>query len=137
VPKPNWPTLEPEDQLRAPFNALLEDLVELLDWPRSDVVAVGESAQADLKTRPDFAVTLRNALVGHVELKAPGKGADPNKFKDPHDRDQWKRLRSLPNLMYCDGNEFSLWQYGERATNRSKERQGPGRSERQALSPAP
>ena len=106
---------QPEDQLRTPFNTLLADLAELLGWPRSDVVAVGESSQADLKTRPDFAVTFRNTLVGHVELKAPGKGADPSKFKDAHDKDQWRRLRSLPNLMYSDGNEFSLWRYGERA----------------------
>jgi hypothetical protein len=74
---------QPEDQLRTSFNTLLADLVELLDWSRSEVVAVGESSQADLKTRPDFAVTFRNTLVGHVELKAPGKGADPNKFNPP------------------------------------------------------
>jgi hypothetical protein len=67
----------------------------------------------NLKTRPDYAIALRNALVGFVELKAPGKGADPRKFKDPHDREQWQKLRSLPNLMYTDGNAFSLWQNGE------------------------
>jgi hypothetical protein len=51
--------------------------------------------------------------VGFVELKAPGKGADPRKFKDPHDKAQWEKLRSLPNLIYSDGNAFSLWQNGE------------------------
>jgi Type ISP C-terminal specificity domain/N-6 DNA Methylase len=90
-------------------------------WPNSPtfnpgaVVAVGESSHRELKTRPDYAVTVQNALVGFVELKAPGKGADPRKFKDPHDRDQWEKLRSLPNLMYTDGNTFSLWQDGELA----------------------
>ena len=79
------------------------------------VEAVGESSVASLKTRPDYAVTVKNALVGFVELKAPGKGADPRKFKDPHDKDQWERLRSLPNLLYTDGNSFSLWQNGELA----------------------
>ena len=102
-----------EDQLRTPFNTLLGDMVELLNWRRVDVAAVGESSLVDLKIRPDYAVTFGGALVGHVELKAPGKGADPNKFKDRHDKEQWKRLRSLPNLMYSDGNEFSLWRYGE------------------------
>jgi hypothetical protein len=92
---------QPEDQLRAPFEGLLSD------------IAVGESSVADLKTRPDYAVTVKNALVGFVELKAPGKGADPRKFKDPHDKTQWDRLRSLPNLIYTDGNSFSLWQNGE------------------------
>jgi hypothetical protein len=63
--------------------------------------------------RPDYSVTVHNALVGFVELKAPGKGADPRKFKDPHDKAQWEKLRSLPNLLYTDANAFSLWQNGE------------------------
>ena len=106
---------QPEDQLRSPFEALLSDMAELASLPRSVVKAVGESAVASLKTRPDYAVTVRDALIGFVELKAPGKGADPRRFKDPHDRDQWERLRSLPNLLYTDGNSFSLWQNGELA----------------------
>ena len=104
---------QPEDQLRAPFESLLADLAELSRLPRSAVAAVGESSVSDLKTRPDYAITVHNALVGFVELKAPGKGADPRKFKDPHDKAQWDRLRSLPNLIYTDGNAFSLWQNGE------------------------
>jgi hypothetical protein len=103
----------PEDQLRAPFEHLLADLAELVRLPRSSVTAVGESSIGDLKTRPDYAVAVHNALVGFVELKAPGKGADPRKFKDPHDKAQWERLRSLPNLIYTDGNAFSLWRNGE------------------------
>ncbi len=104
---------EPEDQLRAPFETLLADLAELSNIPRGKVTAVGESSLSDLKTRPDYAVTVHHALVGFVELKAPGKGADPRKFKDPHDKEQWAKLHSLPNLLYSDGNAFSLWQDGE------------------------
>ena len=37
----------------------------------SAVAAVGESSVSDLKTRPDFAVTVNNALVGFIELEAP------------------------------------------------------------------
>lgn len=106
-------TGEPEDQLRAPFERLLEDMAELTGIPRSKVAAVGESSLAALKTRPDYAVTVHNALIGFVELKAPGKGADPRRFKDAHDKKQWEKLRSLPNLLYTDGNSFSLWQDGE------------------------
>jgi hypothetical protein len=106
-------TGQPEDQLRAPFEQLLKQLGELCHFPQGTIVAVGESSVSDLKTRPDYAVTVRDALAGFVELKAPGKGADPRKFKDPHDKDQWLRLRSLPNLIYTDGNAFSLWQNGE------------------------
>jgi hypothetical protein len=106
-------TGQPEDQLRAPFEHLLADLAELSLITKSRVAAVGESSIGDLKTRPDYAITVHNALVGFVELKAPGKGADPRKFKDPHDKAQWDKLRSLPNLMYTDGNAFSVWQDGE------------------------
>ncbi|MBI1292681.1 N-6 DNA methylase [bacterium] len=104
---------EPEDQLRAPFEGLLSDLAELVNLPRQKVVAVGEARISDLKIRPDYAVNVHGALVGHVELKAPGKGADPRKFRDPHDKAQWHKLSSLPNLIYSDGNEFSLWRDGE------------------------
>ncbi len=54
-------------------------------------------------------MTVRNALVGFIEVKAPGKGANPKAFRDKHDKTQWERLKSLPNLMYTDGNNFSLW----------------------------
>jgi Type ISP C-terminal specificity domain/N-6 DNA Methylase len=101
----------PEDQLRSPFEGLLEDIAVFCHY--NDVKTVGEVNQSELKTRPDYAVTANGALVGFVELKAPGKGADPRKFKDPHDKDQWERLRSLPNLIYTDGNSFSLWRNGD------------------------
>jgi Type ISP C-terminal specificity domain/N-6 DNA Methylase len=104
---------EPEDQLRAPFEALLADVVTILGFGASKIVAVGESKVTDLKTRPDYAITRMNALVGFIELKAPGKGADPRVFKDEHDKKQWAKLRSLPNLIFTDGNSFSLWRSGE------------------------
>ena len=103
---------EPEDQLRAPLEHLLVDLAELCGLPRSAVAAVGESSLSDLKTRPDYAITVRNALVGYIEVKAPGKGADPRRFRDRRDKEQWDKLQSLPNLLYTDGNEFSLWRSG-------------------------
>src|SRR5437660_11101360 len=86
-------TGQPEDQLRAPLEQLLADFAELSHLKNTDVVAVGESSIAELRTRPDYAVTVQQGLVGHIELKAPGKGADPRRFKDPHDKAQWERLR--------------------------------------------
>lgn len=106
-------TGQPEDQIRAPFEQLLLDIAILSGFPTESVVAVGESSVSHLKTRPDYAVTVQKALVGFVELKAPGKGSDPRKFTDLHDKEQWKRLSSLPNLIYSDGNGFSLWQDGK------------------------
>ena len=105
-------TGEPEDQLRAPLVRLFGDLAELCGLKREWLAAVGESSLSTLKTRPDFAVTLRNVLVGFVEVKAPGKSADPRRYKG-HDKEQWEKLQSLPNLLYTDGNSFSLWQNGE------------------------
>jgi Type ISP C-terminal specificity domain/N-6 DNA Methylase len=104
---------QPEDQLRAPFEQLIEDVASICKFRSGAVVAVGESAQKQLKTRPDYSITVDKVLVGFVELKAPGKGANPARFKDPHDKEQWERLCSLPNLLYCDGNSFGLWQDGK------------------------
>ena len=103
----------PEDQLRAPLESLIGRLAELTGLPPGTVVAVGETSLADLKTRPDYAVTRRNALIGFIEVKAPGKGADPRRFQDKHDKEQWAKLQTLPNLIYTDGNAFSLWRSGE------------------------
>jgi hypothetical protein len=105
-------TGEPEDQLRAPLEALFADLTELCGLPRAALAAVGESSLADLKTRPDYAITLRNLLIGFVEVKSPGKGADPRRYKG-HDKEQWEKFQSLPNLLYTNGNAFSLWRNGE------------------------
>ncbi|RJF65056.1 type ISP restriction/modification enzyme [Rhodopseudomonas palustris] len=102
----------PEDQLRAPLERLLHALAELGGLPPTALGLVGETALGDLKIRPDYAVTLHNALIGFIELKAPGKGADPRRFSDPHDKAQWDKLKSLPNLLYTDGNSFSLWRDG-------------------------
>jgi len=63
--------------------------------------------------RPDYAVSVRNALAGFIEVKAPGKGFDPRRFTDEHDKKQWQKLKTLPNLIYTDGNGFTLWQDGE------------------------
>ena len=103
----------PEDQLRAPLETLIADLATLALFKPGDVVAIGEASLTALKTRPDYAVRAKNALVGFIEVKAPGKGADPRKFKDEHDRVQWDKLKSLPNLVYTDGNAFSLWRDGK------------------------
>jgi len=103
----------PEDQLRGPLDKLMRDLAELAGLPAGSVHLIGETTLSDIKTRPDFAVIVSKALVGFIEVKAPGKGADPRKFSDPHDKDQWDKLKSLPNLLYTDGNAFSLWRDGK------------------------
>ncbi|MEI9849620.1 MAG: hypothetical protein WDN24_00800 [Sphingomonas sp.] len=103
---------QPEDQLRGPLERLFEALAAEA-VPAADMVMVGESSLADLRTRPDYSVTVNMALMGFVEVKAPGKGADPRRWKAGHDKEQWERLKALPNLLYTDGNAFSLWRNGE------------------------
>ena len=83
-------------------------MADLLLFGPGKVVAVGETTLSLLKTRPDYAVKIADVLAGYVEVKAPGKGADPRRFKDDHDRAQWDKLKSLPNILYTDGNGFSL-----------------------------
>ncbi|MGH6970444.1 MAG: type ISP restriction/modification enzyme, partial [Caulobacteraceae bacterium] len=106
---------EPEDQLRAPLDVLVKALAPLSGLAGHDIQLVGETRLSDLMVRPDFAVTRKGALIGFIEVKAPGKGADPTRFRGKHDKEQWEKLKALPNVIYTDGNAFSLWRDGERA----------------------
>lgn len=100
---------EPEDQIRAPFENLIQSTGHSLGLA---VVPIGETTLADNLGRPDYGITVGGILCGHVELKAPGKGSDPLRFKG-HDKRQWERFRSLPNLLYTDGIQWSLFRSGE------------------------
>ncbi len=100
---------EPEDQLRGPFDNFMSQVARALQWK---IVCTGETKLRNRLGRPDYAVHLNGLLTGYVELKAPGVGANPKRFSG-HNREQWKRFRSIPNLLYCDGNEWALYRYGE------------------------
>jgi hypothetical protein len=76
----------PEDQLRAPLERLFRELAELDDLAPGGLSLIGETTLSNLQTRPDYAVSVSNALVGFIEVKAPGKGCDPRKFADLHDK---------------------------------------------------
>jgi hypothetical protein len=98
--------------------ALLADLVpdlvkgvgELLNRPGIDLL--GQAYEGDLG-RPDFSVKDGLLLLGHVETKPPGAGADTRRFRG-HNRRQWNRFSRLPNVLYCDGTDFALYRSGER-----------------------
>jgi len=66
---------QPEDQLRAPLETLVKELAEAVGQPASMTRLVGETKHAETGSRPDYSVTVNNALTGFIELKAPGKGA--------------------------------------------------------------
>ena len=103
---------QPEDQLKAHVGQLLRSVGALdgleVNW-RTEVQA------DDVDGRPDLGITVDNLLTGHVELKRPGTGARPEYFKG-HDKDQWQRFQALPNLMYTDGSEWSLYRSGSPIT---------------------
>lgn len=104
---------EPEEQLRAPFETLLGDLAQVMGL---SLTIVGEAHLPEERSRPDYAVTVPPdpLPVGFIELKAPGVGSAADRFKGGHDKAQWTRLRVLPNLLYCDGNSWSLYRSGEK-----------------------
>jgi hypothetical protein len=101
---------EPEDQLRGPLENFLASTGQATD---RNVVAKGESLLEGRIGRPDYAVLVDKLLAGYIELKAPGKGANPDHYKGA-DRAQWKRFQCLPNLIYTDGNEWTLYRNGQR-----------------------
>ena len=98
-----------EDQLKSHVGQLLRSVGKLngleVNW-RTEVQA------DDVDGRPDIGVTADNLLTGHVELKSPGTGARPGHFKG-HNKDQWQRFKALPNLIYTDGSEWSLYRSGQ------------------------
>lgn len=101
---------EPEDQLRGPLETLLAEVGEILG---RTTLAKGESQLPGRLGRPDYAVLVDKLLAGYIELKEPGKGANPHLYKS-HDREQWRRFQALPNLVYTDGNEWGLYRSGKR-----------------------
>lgn len=99
----------PEDQLKAPVGALLNNIGPMFGI---QIQAVTE-AQVDEIGRPDMAVSKNGLLTGYIELKAPGKGADTRRFTG-RDQKQWNRFKALPNLVYTDGSDWALYRDGVR-----------------------
>ena len=100
---------EPEEQLRGPLEKFLQDAGKVFG------LHIGCKGEVHIKDvgRPDYAIYSNGALCGFVELKRPGKGADPNRYRG-HDKTQWESFRALPNILYTDGNEWALYENGER-----------------------
>ncbi len=101
---------QPEDQLKAPVQALLRAAGTAFG---RRVETASEVRVAHLPARPDIGVLVDGLLCGHVELKAPGKGARAERLKGA-DKAQWDKLRALPNLIYTDGHEWALYHEGVR-----------------------
>jgi hypothetical protein len=101
---------QPEDQLKAPVG----DLIAVAGHSvRLQVLHRTETKVDGVAGRPDLGVDVSGLPTGNVELKAPGNGADPNRFSDKRSRDQWDRFKALPNLIYTDGRQWALYRYGD------------------------
>lgn len=101
---------ESEANLAGPVKDFVKAASELITERRLDVV---DQPHHPTGTIPDLGVLVDRLLVGHIEIKRPGKGARPERYSG-HDKEQWKRLAHHPNLVYTDGSEWSLWRKGER-----------------------
>jgi hypothetical protein len=104
-------TSSPEDQLKPPVSGLFKALGKEFD---ATVATKTEAHLSEEKVRPDIAVYVGGLVCGYVELKKPGLGADPAKLKGEHNKEQWSRLKNLPNLIYTDGRDWALYRGGER-----------------------
>lgn len=101
----------PEAQLVTAVDTLVTSLAEHLGIAAE---LVHEAADQELGIRPDIGALVTGLLSGYIELKAPGKGADPERFTDSHDRRQWNRFKELPNVIYTDGFQWALYRGGVR-----------------------
>lgn len=105
---------EPEDQLKPPTDFLFSEFSKLI---QRQLVLKGESRLHSRPGKPDFALNDEKLPIGYIELKAPGKGANPARYKS-HDRQQWNRFKLVPNILYTDGNEWAVYQYGALVSKR-------------------
>lgn len=98
-------TGEPEEALRVPIEHLVTAIGE---FGGKKTILDGEAHLTELSSRPDFAVRVKGAVVGYIEVKKAGLSLDPSTFSG-HNRDQWNRLKDLPNLIYTNGSEWRLY----------------------------
>ena len=92
-----------------PFEIFMQEVGRAL---AQKIVCTGETKLAGRLGKPDYAVHAAKLLSGYVELKAPGIGANPSRFSG-HNAYQWKRFQAIPNLLYCDGNDWGLYRNGQ------------------------
>ena len=106
----------PEDQLKTPISTFLTELgkqrtrqVNVVTEHRQVAGDNVQGVRLDLGIKDGY-----GRLVGHIELKAPGKSANPFRQAgwSKHDKKQWKRLENHTNLIYTNGWEWTLLRHG-------------------------
>ena len=101
---------QPEDPLKSAVGDLLTALGRLTNRE----IGYRTEVRVEDVGRPDLGITVGGLLTGYIELKAPGLGARPENFAaDSANGRQWRRFCALPNLIYTDGEEWSLYRDGK------------------------
>lgn len=102
---------EREALISGPVSNLLTAIGTAANLP---VVTHDEVREMEGALRADFALSVKGALSGHIELKAPGISLDPETYgRTTHNYQQWQRLKELPNLLHTNGLQWRLWRNGE------------------------
>jgi hypothetical protein len=96
---------EQEEALRVPIEHLVAAFGSAVGY---HTVLDGEVHLTELSSRPDFAVRVKGAVVGYLEVKRADVSLNPSTFTG-HNLSQWNRLRDLPNLVYTNGLEWRLY----------------------------
>lgn len=106
----------PEDQLKVPVHNFLTNLGKLRSQQINVVTEHRQQRDDQVQgVRLDLAVKNGHGqLLGHIELKAPNKSANPYRPTGwtRHDKKQWKRLSNHSNLIYTNGWDWTLLRYG-------------------------
>jgi hypothetical protein len=99
-----------EESLTTPVEQLLRGMARR---QHLKLIAHGQTRVQSLRIRPDFAISAGGRTIGHVELKQPGRGVDPEKWSaKSHDRKQWEKIKALHNVLYTDGYQWALYRFG-------------------------
>ena len=79
-----------------------------------NAVPYGEVRLKALHARPDYAVDIGRSVVGYIELKAPDRSVPlaPGWKPATREREQWEKLKALPNIIYTDGTKWCRYSYG-------------------------
>ena len=96
--------------MHEPLAQLLKDIGANLGL---EVLTAGETQFRALGIRPDIRVDVAGVSVGYVEVKPRRSPIPTTTNLSKADQDRWGKLQLLPNLLYCNGEQWALFRYGQ------------------------
>lgn len=98
----------PETGLAPDFQRLVQDLLPVL--PAVPTLVVSPEYNNPGVGRPDIALIRQGQPArAFIELKAPAKSGNPERWRDAHDKRQYERLKELAHWAACNFAEFHLF----------------------------